>query len=218
MKKIFLLIVGIFVTSISYGQKLSVDEINKTNSIVFESLTKENFIKMNRITSGGKLSSCELEYQYAYRDFKSQQGKPVLVVGNFSLMYFKDKNLIFTFKIVPSVGDVLTQNWTYKFPEYSDIFFNNQGIEKFKTTEFSCDPRGKCTGYSDKDLDLLKVVLSPQPFDGEVKFSLSKGGMDNTFFFSSLLTKEKSIQERRKFNVCMGEIMNQFVSDLDIKK
>ena len=98
------------------------------------------------------------------------------------------------------------------------MFLNNQSIEKYKSTEFKCSTNGKCVGYSDPQLTMTKLVSTPQPFDGEVKFSLEKGGMDTSFFFSSLLPKDKSVQERRKFNNCMVEILEQITSDLEVKK
>jgi hypothetical protein len=215
MKKIISLLVLLFFTSISYGQQLSEREVDKVNSMIFESLSKENFIKMNRVTSGGKLASCELEYQYTYRDVRKFQGKPVMLVGSFSMMYFKGKSISYAFKIVPSVSDVKTQTWSFQYPEYSDVFLNNQSIEKYKSTEFKCSTNGKCVGYSDPQITMTKLVSTKQPFDGEVKFSLEKGGMDTSFLFSSLLPKDQSVQERRKFNNCMVEILEQISKDLE---
>lgn len=208
----------VLASSISYGQKLTEKDVNQVNSMVYESLSKENFIKMNRVTSGGKLSSCELEYQYSYRDTRLLRGASVMVVGSFSMMYFKGKNVGYAFKIVPNVSDVKTQTWNYRHPEYSDVFINGKSIDKFKSTEFKCDPKGKCAGYSDPNLSMTELLLTPTPFDGEVKFSLEKGGMDNSFKFSSLLPKNESDIERRKFNICMFEILDQISKDLEGKK
>ena len=217
IKKI-IFILGLIISFLSYGQKLSEGDINKVNNMVFESISKENFVKMNRITSGGKLSSCELEYQHSYRDIRLLRGTPVMVVGSFSMMYFKGKNVGYAFKIVPNVSDVKTQTWNYKYPEYSDVFINGKGIDKFKSTELKCDPKGKCTGYSDPTLSMTELMVSQNPFDGEVKFSLEKGGMDNSFKFSSLSPKNESDIERRKFNICMFEILDQVSKDLEGKK
>lgn len=216
MKKILCLLFGMCVVTGLHAQKLTEQQLNQVNGVVYDSLSKENFIKMNRNTSGGRLTSCELEYQYSYRDFKSLRGQTVMVVGNFSVMYFAGKNnIVFGFKIVPNVSDVNTQSWNYQFPPYADVFISNQGIEKYKVREFSCDPKGRCFAYGDANLDLMKLVLTPKPFDAEVKFSLTKGGMDNNFNFSSLLPKDKSEIERRKFNGCMGEILELVANDLE---
>lgn len=215
MKNLLTVFLLFFFSSGSYGEKLTESEVNQVNNIVFESLSKENFIKMNRITSGGKLSSCELEYQYSYRDTRLLKGTPVMTVGSFSMMYFQGKNIIYAFKIVPNVSDVRTQTWNYRYPQYSDVFINNKSIDKFKSREFNCDPKGKCTGYSDPNLSMTELVLTPTPFDGEVKFSLEKGGMDNSFKFSTLLSKNESDIERRKFNTCMFEILDLIRNDLE---
>jgi hypothetical protein len=219
MKKIITVFLLFLFSTGSYGEKLTESEVNQVNNIIFESLSKENFIKMNRITSGGKLSSCELEYQYSYRDTRLLKGTPVMIVGSFSMMYFQGKNIIYAFKIVPNISDVKTQTWNYRYPQYSDVFIDNKSIDKFKSREFKCDPRGKCTGYSDSNLSMTELVLTPTPFDGEVKFSLEKGGMDNSFKFSTLLPKNESDNERKKFNTCMFEILDLIRNDLEsIKK
>jgi len=216
-KKLITLIFSLLITSISHGQNISEDDVDTVNSMVYEKLSKESFIKFNRVTSGGNLSSCELEYQFTYRDFKFLKGKPVLVVGSFSMMYFKGKNVGYLFKIIPTVSDVKTQKWSYYHPQYSDIFFKNQGIEKYKTIEFECDPRGKCVGYSDPDIKLTELLLSSS-MDGEIKFSLSKGGLDNSFRFSSIMSKQDSDRERNKFNLCMIEVLDQITKDLETKR
>jgi len=215
MKKIITVFLLFLFSTGSYGEKLTESEVNQVNNIIFESLSKENFIKMNRITSGGKLSSCELEYQYSYRDTRLLKGTPVMIVGSFSMMYFQGKNIIYAFKIVPNISDVKTQTWNYRYPQYSDVFIDNKSIDKFKSREFNCDPKGKCTGYSDPNLSMTELVLTPTPFDGEVKFSLEKGGMDNSFKFSTLLSKKESDIERRKFNTCMFEILDLIKNDLE---
>ena len=76
----------LFSSTIS-AQKLSQEDIGSVNNTVYQSLVKENSVKMDRKTREGIISSCDLEYQYAYRDFKSKGGAPVLVQGAFSFMY-----------------------------------------------------------------------------------------------------------------------------------
>ena len=213
MKKLGIFIIGILISSISYSQ-LSEDDSKKLENIVYESLKKDNNLKMERITTGGNLSSCELDFNYVYRDYRSQSGKPVIVSGSFSLMYFKNKNILYSFKIVPSVLNIKTEKFNYIKPEYSDFFVFGNGLSKFQKTEFNCDPVGKCVGYPDPNLKITELITSQGPFDGEIKFSFTKGGMDNSFYLSSILPKVESEKVRRQFNNCISELLNIVVNDI----
>ena len=120
MKKILFLLL-ILVSQFSYG-KLSDEDYKKVENMVFENLQKDNFLKLNRVTSGGKLTSCELEFGHVYKDFRSQSGRPVIVSGSYSLMYVREKkNVITTIKVVPTVIDVRTEKMIQTYPEYLDF-------------------------------------------------------------------------------------------------
>ena len=219
MSKFLVLILLIFSSSLSFG-KLSDDDYKKLETIVFENLKKDNFLKLNRITSGGKLTSCELEFGNIYRDIRSQSGKPVIISGSFSLIYVKDKSNLGTFlKIVPSVLEVRTEKWTQTYPEYLDIKINKKSLDGFKVTDFKCgsEDRGRCIGYGDPKLNVIKTLISVIPFNGDVIFSLTKGGYDNSFTLSNLLPQKESIKVREDFNSCMTEIFNEFIKDLEKK-
>ena len=219
MIKFLVLILLICSSSLSFG-KLSDDDYKKLETIVFENLKKDNFLILNRITSGGKLTSCELEFGNIYRDIRSQSGKPVIISGSFSLIYVKDKSNLGTFlKIVPSVLDVRTEKWTQTYPEYLDFKINKKSLEKFRITDFKCgsEERGRCIGYGDPKLDVIKTLISVIPFNGDIVFSLTKGGYDNSFTLSNLLPQKESLKVREEFNSCMSEIFNEFIKDLERK-
>lgn len=196
------------------AQQLSQQDISTVNNTVYQSLLKENSVKMTRKTKEGSLSSCDLEYQYAYRDFNAKKGAPVLVQGAFSFMYNKGKNPGFLFKIAPAVGDVTTQKWAIVTPPYADVFANGKSIKQFIVADFVCENNGKCIAYSDKDGSMAKVLFDKVPFDIEIKFSLSKGGIDNSFTLSSLLAKDKYIIQAAEFMNCNLEIIDKISSDI----
>ncbi len=217
MSKFLVLILLIFSSSLSFG-KLSDDDYKKLETMVYENLKKDNFLKLNRITSGGKLKSCELEFGNIYRDIRSQSGKPVIISGSFSLIYVREKSNLGTFlKIVPSVLDVRTEKWTQTYPEFLDFKINKNSLEKFRITDFRCgsEERGRCIGYGDPKLDVIKTLISVIPFNGDVVFSLTKGGYDNSFTLSNLLPQKESLKVREEFNSCMSEIFNEFIKDLE---
>ncbi len=218
MKKILFLLL-ILVSQFSYG-KLSDEDYKKVENMVFENLQKDNFLKLNRVTSGGKLTSCELEFGHVYKDFRSQSGKPVIVSGSYSLMYVREKkNVITTIKVVPTVIDVRTEKMIQTYPEYLDFQINKKSLGKFLITDFKCgtENRGRCLGYGDNNLSVLKTVTSVLPFNGDVVFSLTKGGYDNTFTLSNLLPPKESNKVRGELNTCMSEILEELIKDLDKK-
>lgn len=203
-----------FFSITSFAQKLSQQDIGQVNNTVYESLVKENSVKFVRKTKEGNISSCDLEYQYAYRDFNAKKGAPVLVQGAFSFMYNKGKNPGFLFKLAPAVGDVTTQKWAIVTPPYADVFANGKSIKQFIVADFVCENNGKCIAYSDKDGGMANILFDKVPFDIEIKFSLSKGGIDNSFALSSLLPKDKYIVQAAEFMSCNLEIINKISSDL----
>ena len=95
-----ILIVGLmlFASVNTYSdKKITVSEantLNQLNSIIYESLIKENFIKFNRLTRKGLLVGCELEFQNTYRDtrgLKDSVMRTVFSAGSFSLSYDTDR-------------------------------------------------------------------------------------------------------------------------------
>lgn len=219
MTKTLILVALFFLTPLCYAQ-LSESDYKKVESTVFESLKNENYLKLNRVTSEGKLSSCELEFGYVYRDFRSQLGKPVIVSGSVSLMISREKrNLLTTLKVVPTIIDVRTEKMVQAYPEYLDLKINKKSLDKFLLTDFRCgaENKGRCIGYGDGKLDVLKIISSVLPFNADIVFSLAKGGYDNSVTLSTLLPQSESIRVRENFNSCMSEIIGELLKEVDRK-
>ena len=222
-----ILIVGLMLIASgnTYSEsKLSTSEVNKINALnqdIHASLLKENYIKFNRVTSKGSLYSCELEFQNSYRDNRdSQDGviRTVFSVGSFSTSYYPEKhNLLSALKVIPSVLNLKTQQWETLYPPYLDIFINDEGLEKFKIVEHQSENGGKLIGYGDKKggVDLFASILKELPFDGEIKLSLVKDGMDTGFKLSSLTTKEIWAKESEKFTLCDLELIKILTTEVD---
>ena len=209
------LIVLIFFSSLTYSQ-ISQQEIDTANQIVFDGLTKENFVKSIRQTKEGELAACDLEYQYTYRDYKAKKGTPIIVQGALSFIYSKGKNPGLVFKISPVEINVGTQKWTSIDVPYVDIFVSKVSFQKYIVADFICENGGKCLAYEDKDFSMSKILFDQKLFDAEIKFSLTKGGVDNTFLTSSLLAKEKYSTQINDFMNCNLERINKIT--LDIKE
>ena len=73
MKNILLTIFALLYLNSGFCENTDSNAETKVNQQVYEQLTKENFVKLNKITREGKLAACELEFQYAYKDFRIKQ-------------------------------------------------------------------------------------------------------------------------------------------------
>jgi hypothetical protein len=169
--------------------------LEQLNSHVFDGVIQQKYIKTNKITQQGVISGCEIEFQTAYRDFRALAGSPVVLMGSFSFLYFKDKNVITpTLKLVPAIIDFENMNWEKVYPPYGEIFID---------------------GYNDSGMKIIGMIAEKQPFDGEIKISLKAGGMDTSFLLSSIVPEPESTQERNKFSECVFEIVSQAMIDLE---
>jgi|GEM_PF-7113809 hypothetical protein len=200
-----------------YAQ-FSTNEINILNNEIYEKLVKENFIKFNRVTREGVISSCELEFQNTYRDIRAKQGSPIFTVGSFSVNYNKGKNLSYFLKVVPSEIDLNLQKWNVLKPAYTNISVKNKSLEKYKIADSNCDMGGKCSVYADTELKITTLLVSENVFDSEITLTLNKGGMDYSFKLSSLLPAQNIEKERMKFNNCTIEIIDKVKDDLEAIK
>lgn len=218
MLKIKLLIATLaMVATSSFAQKLTQQDVNAVNNEVYQSLVKENSLIMKRQTKEGEVASCDFEYQYAYRDFNAKQGTVVLVQGAFAYMYFKGKYPSFMVKVQPYVADIndAKNKWKIVMPPYVDVILNGESLKKYQVGEFPCENGGACKAYSDKDGSLTKILFNQKNLDVEIKFSLTKGGIDNSLLFSKLIPKNKFIGESDKFMACSTEIVNRIGKDLE---
>ena len=209
----------VLVSAHSFAQKLSQNEINSLNYTIYQSLAKENSLVMKRKTSEGEVSSCDFEYTYAYRDFNAKQGATVVVQGAFGFYYAKGKVPSYILKLQPYVSDVTASKdkdkWTFTQPFYVDVFADGKSIKKYQMSEFTCENGGVCRSYSDTDGTLANTLFEQKNFDIEIKISLTKGGVDNSFLFSDLVPKKKYLVEAESFMNCSIEIINKIRQDLD---
>ena len=224
MRKILIVGLMLIASGNVYSEnKLSTSEVNTLNQYIYDSTVKENFIKLNRVTRKGSLVSCELEFQNTYRDnreLKDGVMRTVFSVGSFSINYTPENHMIGALlKVIPSVIDIKTQQWEKLYPPYLDIFINEESLEKYKIGEIKGEIGGKLIAYGDKQggSEMLKSILKslPLPFDGEIKLSLIKDGMDTGYKLSSLTTNENWVNESDKFTKCNFDLLDILLTGLD---
>jgi len=213
MKKIIIIIGGFLFLSSVYCQPIDKLTEDRVTQYVYEELTKQNFVKLNKVTREGKLSACELEYQYAYKDFRGKNGALINVNGAFAAMYNNEKTPSYSLKINTWQMDFLSEKWNIIEPAFTNIKINNIDFSKYKTIDFTCESGGKCTGYADNNLKLNLDVASTKNFEPEISFSLNKGGYDHLLKLSSLATKDKINKEFNGFRLCHDEIITMVADD-----
>jgi hypothetical protein len=215
MKNILLFTAFIFILNSAHSQNIDKNLENKVMQKVFDELTKQNFVKFNRVTIEGKLASCELEFQYAYKDNRAKNGALINTNGSFAAMYSGQKTPGYSLKINAYQLDLASEKkWNVIEPAYTNIKFKNIDFSKYKTIDFTCESGGKCTGYSDNNLKLNFDLASLKEFEPEIFFSLSKGGYDNLLKLSTLMPTQKVKTEFNGFRDCNTEILIMVGDDL----
>jgi hypothetical protein len=207
----------VFITlfcNFSYAE-IAKDVKDNTNALILEEVEKQNILKASKSSVEGKLASCNLEYKFAYRDFRAKKGSVVMVIGQLNAFYFKGKSMNYGFKLVPHVFDIEAQNWITVMPAFVDIYMGGKSMSQYKTTEFLCENSGKCQGYGDSNLEFTQKLLNTNTDDMVVKFSLAKGGLDTEFSLSKLMKPKDSIRERLQFSQCVIEVAGLLKNDLD---
>lgn len=215
MKKIAIYFTLFLISNSAYSEAIDKVTEGKITQFVFDELTKKNFLKFNRVTTEGKLASCELEFQYAYKDFRAKNGALINVVGSFAAMYNGEKNPSYSLKVSPYQMDLNSEvKWKIIEPAFTNIKSKNIDFSKYKTIDFTCENGGKCSGYSDASLKLNLDLASANIFEPEILFSLNKGGYDNLLKFSTLMPQNQTQKEINNFRSCHEEILIMVADDL----
>lgn len=183
---------------------------------VFQAAKKNDFVRMNRVTIEGELSSCELEFEYIYRDIRQHKGLPVFVTGSFSAIYDKGKFPAFTLKVNSAVMDMFGEaRWKKIKPAFTNITLSGKNLKPYKTADFVCESGGMCSVFVDQTFKLNAYALETKHLEAEVSLSLAKGGMDHTFKLSSLGAPEVARKEIDAFQACNFEILERVLRDID---
>ena len=215
MRYIILITFPIFYLTSAFCEDIDKNLENRVAQQVYEELTKQNFVKFNRVTTEGKLASCELEFQYAYRDYRAKNGALINTNGSFTAMYNGEKTPSYSLKINAFQMNLASEDkWKIIEPAFTNIRMKNIDFGKYKSIDFTCESGGRCSGYHDNDLKLNLDLASLKEFDPEIAFSLSKGGADNLVKLSKLMPVEKVKLAFNGFRNCHDEILIAVADDL----
>lgn len=181
---------------------------------IIEKLKKEDYAQLNRATSEGRLSACELLFSYSYLDHRSQRGMPVVLTGSFGMLFNPGKLPTYILKINARAMDSEVIDWKNIKPAFSTVLINGRNFDSNKTIDFTCESGGRCVGYGDPELSLLDTIVSKPSLNAEILISLEKGGMDHKFSLSDLARQSKNADDLIKFKQCAFDIANSTANSL----
>lgn len=214
LNKLFLSLLVLFIEFPTDAQTLSPSDQNRLHLYLFEQLTKENSLKLNRVTRQGELSACELEFQYVYRDIRARKGAPIVLTGSFSASWTPGKIPGYMFKINAAELDTVNTKWTVTAPPYINVTVKGRSFNPYKSGDFVCETGGRCVGYYDKDFRINLSVAEAYPFDAAISWSLTEGGMDTSVDLSRIGDRSNANKALESFYRCNMEINDKLTDYL----
>lgn len=206
--------IALFLGLSANAQTLSPADQNRLHVYLFEELTKENNLKLNRVTRQGELSACELEFQYVYRDVRARKGAPIVLTGSFSASWTPGKIPGYMFKINAAELDTVNTKWTVTAPPYINVTVKGRSFNPHKSADFVCETGGRCVGYYDKEFGINRSVLEAYPFDAAISWSLTDGGMDTSVDLSRIGDRSNANKALESFYRCNMEINDKLAEYL----
>jgi len=180
MWKYFLALPAMLASFFSIAQPLSESDQTKLHIYLYDEITKQNFVKLNRVTIQGELSACEAEFQYVYRDIRAKKGAPVILTGSFSAIWSDGKVPGFSFKINAAEPNLKDSTWSITAPPFINITVNNLSFKPYKSIDFICESGGRCVGFSDPEFKINLAIVKANPFDATLTWSLTESGYDTS--------------------------------------
>lgn len=208
-RKLCFCVAALMASIVSIAQPLSERDQANLNAYLFDELTKQNFVKLNRITKQGELSDCEAEFQYVYRDIRARRGAPVVLTGAFSASWTPGKIPSYMFKINAAEMNTKETTWSISAPPFINITVNNLSFKPYKSIDFVCESGGRCVGFTDPQFNINMAVVKTNPFDATITWSLAEGGMDNHVKLSEIGNKLNTRKALDTFHSCNFEIVQK---------
>ena len=179
-------------------------------------------LTFNEITKSGSFAGCEVVYRYVYRDYRSRNGEPVILIGSISSNYVKGVAVFGLFlKVQARVFDLSGKDVQIKSiqPHFATMVIGKTNLDKYRTTKFTCEDGGYCAAYASAHVvEFIKTVFSQTPFNPEILLNLSPNGMDSKFRLSDIEQNGKPPNsEMDKFTMCLTKVLEEQLQELDKK-
>ena len=217
MKKIALALIAVCTSIVSLSQEISGSDLAKLHTYLFDELTKQNFVKLNRITKQGELSGCETEFQYVYRDIRARKGAPIVLTGAYSSIWSPGQIPSFMLKINAAELDMKDTKWNITAPPYINVTVKNLSFKPYKYVDFVCETGGRCVGFFDQKFKINIAVADAYPFDATLSWSLVEDGMDNSVKLSAIGNSQNAKRTLENFYTCNLELNQKLAESLKPK-
>ncbi len=178
-------------------------------------------LTFSEITRDGRFSGCEMLFRYPIRDFRGLAGEPLLVHGSIGYWFVHQKLPFLSVKIKPTrfmvdkkTGDV---KQVFLNPATASFRLGSREIREYEASRVECKGRGACIGYAEtkNDLGLMKIVASVIPFDGALRFALTKNGVDLVMPLEELKSGTTSSERvRLDFSRCITKVIEAAADSL----
>jgi len=219
MKKIlFSVFVSFSLTSIVIAQPLDKSQLN---DLIWEKVEKTSLLLYKELTSEGNFSGCELTYTYPYRDYRGRNGEPVIISGSITSTYTKGKVFSLFLKLQPQVMDLSSKpaKMITVQPSHATFKIKDINFDKYRLTKFKCEQGGYCAGYgSSNQIQFMEDVFSSIPFNPEIYFTLSNGGVDERFSLKKLKGHERNSELiLGDFSQCLVKLVELQIKSMPTK-
>lgn len=215
MKNLIALLFSICISSHVYSQQLTKSQLN---DLIWEQFGNANSLTFNEITKSGRFAGCEVVYRYTYRDYRSRNGEPVILVGSITSSYTKGKAFSLFLKVQPQVIELSGKTAKLKsIPiNFATMKIGNIDLDKYRVTKFTCEDGGYCAGYASSKPDFMEATLSKTPINPDIYITLTPNGIDSKFKLSEI--KENGAAPNSlmdQFTLCIAKILEEQIKDLE---
>jgi hypothetical protein len=211
----------LFLATISGAQAQMAPMPKDSHTKMWNEMRDLSSLTFSEITTDGRFSACEMVFRYPIRDFRGLAGEPLLVHGSIAYWFFPQKLPVLSVKIQPTrfmadrkTGDV---KQVFLNPATASFRLGSREIREYEASRFECEGKGACIGYAEmkNDLGLMKIVASVIPFDGALRFALTKNGMDLVMPLEELKSGNTSSERvRLDFSSCISKVIEATIDSL----
>ena len=222
MPKNLILAMAVFVLLVSPVSQAQMIPMPKEGHVsMWNAMQGMDRLTVSEITRDGKFSACEMVFQYSIRDTRSLGGEPLLVHDSVSYWSFPKKLPVLSIKIQPTrfMTDSRSKEVKQVFvtPASASFKLGQYEIKDFEGTRFECEGKGSCIGYGEtkSDMRLANLVSQVIPFDGTLRFSLVKDGMDLSARLSDFKLANGSTEAvLMEFSKCIPKVLQATIEGL----
>ncbi len=194
------------------------EDWRKLNQIVKERFDKQRYVKLNRQTRQGLISSCEADFQGALFDTRYEVGSALLVTGSLSLFYAENKAPIYGLKLrVERISDTPNGPKPLEAMDipYAGFIIDKEAFSAYRLAQQPSDNGYVVVGYGDSDLSITGRLLAKAGLEAvQITFSPQLGGVDLSFTLENFSSAAAIAETDSEFRNCLMEVLSEIQNDM----